>query len=253
MEITNSHRINFKGFFTRNKFTGTVNCVSWLVMFFLLPLCWLVFFVMNRVIVKGRENLPKQHKNVVLMSNHLSYAFDSLFIAIVGYFPGAILDGFYSPYHPTAYEHYSKNKLITFMGSHLRCIPVKRKWKNSFNEDEKTERFDIEGFNLCANALREGMIVHFPEGTRSKDGQIGEGRPGAGRLPYETKATVIPVRISGLEKILPKGAKFPKWGNKLTISYGKPVFLDDLYALPKSRETSGLIVERVMKAIKELD
>jgi 1-acyl-sn-glycerol-3-phosphate acyltransferase len=211
-----------------------------------------VFFVLNRAKIKGLENLPQEHSNVLLMSNHLSYAFDSLFIAISGYFPGALFKGFYSPYHPTAHEHYFKNKLVTFMGAHLRCIPVKRKWKNSFNENEKSERFDIEGFNLSANALREGMVIHFPEGTRSKDGKIGEGRPGAGRLPYETRATVIPVKISGLEKILPKGAWFPRGGNLLTVTYGKPLYLDDLYALPKSTETSKLIVERVMNAIKGL-
>jgi hypothetical protein len=44
MEITSAYRINFKGFFKRNKFTGTVNCVSWLVMFFFTANGGLCFF-----------------------------------------------------------------------------------------------------------------------------------------------------------------------------------------------------------------
>ena len=71
-------------------------------------------------------------------------------------------------------------------------------------------------------------------------------------LPYDSKATVIPVRIENVDKLLTKKSKFFKMGLKLKVTYGKPIFLDDLYNMKKSKETSKLIVGRIMDEIKKL-
>ncbi|GAB4241088.1 MAG: lysophospholipid acyltransferase family protein [Deltaproteobacteria bacterium] len=55
--------------------------------------------------------------------------------------------------------------------------------------------------------LRGGcLLVVFPEGTRSADGSIGEFRPGAFYLAQKSGAPVVPVRIDGGRRALPKGA-----------------------------------------------
>jgi membrane protein YqaA with SNARE-associated domain len=51
-------------------------------------------------------------------------------------------------------------------------------------------------------------VLLFPEGTRSKDGSIGEFRCGVGLLARRG-ATVVPVGLAGTQAILPKGRKTP--------------------------------------------
>ncbi|MBC7476095.1 MAG: 1-acyl-sn-glycerol-3-phosphate acyltransferase [Candidatus Sericytochromatia bacterium] len=248
----NKIKIDFALFFKRNKITNTINWISWLYIAFGSIFFSIVLFILNKTTIIGKENIPKNTKNVILASNHTSYAFDSIFIGIVAFLPQTLFYGFTLPYHPTAYEHYYSNKIITFIGKQLRCFPVKRKWKHEGGLSKEIGSFDEEGVNLSLEALKYGPVIYFPEGTRSKDGQIGEGKPGAGMLPYDSKATVIPVRIENVDKLLTKKSKFFKMGLKLKVTYGKPIFLDDLYNMEKSKETSKLIVDRIMDEIKKL-
>ncbi|RYX98625.1 1-acyl-sn-glycerol-3-phosphate acyltransferase [bacterium] len=243
--LEDSYKIDFPGFFRRNKITGTINFISWIMMAGSAFLACLIFFILNRTTIKGRNNIPKQTKNVLFASNHTSYAFDSYFIGIIACVPRAFFKGFSLPYHPTSYQHYYANKFMTFVCSHMRCIPVKRKWKNEGGLGEQAGKFDEEGVNLTLEALKQGTVIYFPEGTRTKDGSIGEGKAGSGMLPYETRATVVPVRIENVNKL-------PAIGLKLKVTYGKPIYLDDLYDLPKSKETSKLIADRIMDEIRSL-
>jgi 1-acyl-sn-glycerol-3-phosphate acyltransferase len=48
-------------------------------------------------------------------------------------------------------------------------------------------------------------VVVFPEGTRSRDGSIGEFRPGAFYLAQKSGAPVVPVYIDGGCRAIPKG------------------------------------------------
>jgi len=50
-----------------------------------------------------------------------------------------------------------------------------------------------------------GLVVVFPEGTRSRDGSIGEFRPGAFYLAQKSGAPVVPVYIDGGYRAIPKG------------------------------------------------
>ena len=61
----------------------------------------------------------------------------------------------------------------------------------------------------------------YPEGGRSRSGQIGHSaRPGVGRLALETGAPVVPVAVSGSEKARNwRRLDFPA----VTISYGEPL------------------------------
>lgn len=239
-------KIDFPGFFRRNPITGTINFISWILLAFSAVVACVLFFMLNRTTVRGRENIPKQTKNLLFAANHTSYAFDSYFIGIIACVPRAFFKGFYLPYHPTAYKHYYANKVLTFLCSHLRCIPVKRKGKDDLEGLLADGKYDEEGVNLSVEALKNGLVIYFPEGTRSKDGTIGEGKPGAGMLPYETRATVIPVRIENVDKL-------PAIGLNLKVTYGKPIYLDDLYDQPKSKETSKMIIDRIMDEIKSLE
>jgi 1-acyl-sn-glycerol-3-phosphate acyltransferase len=57
---------------------------------------------------------------------------------------------------------------------------------------------------------RGGVLLMFPEGTRSPDGRLRPAEPGAALLALRTGATVLPMAVIGTHRAMPKGARFPK-------------------------------------------
>ena len=90
----------------------------------------------------------------------------------------------------------------------------------------------------------------FPEGTRSRDGAVGPGRPGAGLLILATRPRVIPVAIDGMQAVLPIGRYLPRIFKRIAVSFGAPVDYTDLLAMPRTRETAQAVIDRVMAAIR---
>ncbi|WP_280430277.1 lysophospholipid acyltransferase family protein, partial [Nocardia brasiliensis] len=66
-----------------------------------------------------------------------------------------------------------------------------------------------------------GVWAIHPEGTRSPDGRIYRGRTGTLRVAMATGAPVIPVVLSGTDRVNPRGARLPRFG-KVRISFGAP-------------------------------
>ena len=73
---------------------------------------------------------------------------------------------------------------------------------------------------------RGQMVVIFPEGTRSRDGTIGEFKPGAFYLARKTGAPLLPVLIDGGHKALPRGSLLFRPAD-LTVRVLAPVTADD--------------------------
>jgi len=65
-------------------------------------------------------------------------------------------------------------------------------------------------------------ILIFPEGTRTRNGKLQDFMSGLGLMVKEFQVPVVPIRIFGMEKIYPRGAKIPKKG-KCTVVFGKPI------------------------------
>ncbi len=63
----------------------------------------------------------------------------------------------------------------------------------------------------------------FPEGTRSRDGDLYKGRTGAARLAMTIGCPIFPVGIVGTDHIQPVDAKLPKLGKECTITIGRPI------------------------------
>jgi 1-acyl-sn-glycerol-3-phosphate acyltransferase len=65
-------------------------------------------------------------------------------------------------------------------------------------------------------------VIVFPEGTRSPDGRIREFRPGVGLLAARSGCQVLPVRIIGIAKVLPKGSVRPRRA-PVEVRFGAPL------------------------------
>jgi len=78
--------------------------------------------------------------------------------------------------------------------------------------------------------LREGRrwigrgvsVAIFPEGTRSKDGEIHRFKAGAFALAKETGAAILPVVLDGTRTLVKPNLLF-NWGNRITIEVLPPV------------------------------
>lgn len=86
-------------------------------------------------------------------------------------------------------------------------------------------------------------ILLFPEGARSRDGRLQPFRLGVGLMVRELSIPVVPVRIFGMENIMPPGVAWPRRG-RVRVCFGKP--------LDCARETPPEIVARVRRAVEEL-
>lgn len=78
-------------------------------------------------------------------------------------------------------------------------------------------------FAFAGESLERGYnVLVFPEGARTKSGEMGEFRNGTGLLVAQTAAPVVPVRIDGLFELKQKGRYFARAG-EIRVSFGEPV------------------------------
>jgi 1-acyl-sn-glycerol-3-phosphate acyltransferase len=159
-------------------------------------LCFLFFikpfvFIVLGINVKKPENLPTEGP-AILVANHNSHI-DTLVLMCL-YPIGKILK-----INPVAAEDYFFNtKFRRFIfGTLLGAIPLKRK-------REKFNREDI--FQKVNENLANGhIIIVYPEGTRSMDHEIRDFKNGIAHLAKNNPdVPVVPIFISGPDKILPK-------------------------------------------------
>ena len=65
-------------------------------------------------------------------------------------------------------------------------------------------------------------VVLFPEGTRSRTGEMGPFKPGIGLIATRTGRRVLPVRIDGLHAVLEPGRRMPRRG-RAEVRFGPPL------------------------------
>ncbi len=73
---------------------------------------------------------------------------------------------------------------------------------------------------------REEMVLIFPEGTRTSDGELKKLQPGFLVIARRTKVPLVPVGIDGAFQSWPRGGKFPR-PSKIVVSVGEPIMFDE--------------------------
>ena len=85
-------------------------------------------------------------------------------------------------------------------------------------------------------AVRDGRLVGiFPEGTRSPDGRLRQGKTGVARIAIQAGVPVIPAGITGTDLAFPRGAWLPR-PRSVRISFGPPIRFPASQDLPAPQD-----------------
>jgi 1-acyl-sn-glycerol-3-phosphate acyltransferase len=105
--------------------------------------------------------------------------------------------------------------------------------------------------------LEGGVILLFPEGTRSSDGNLRPAKSGIGLTVIKSVAPVVPVRVFGTFEAYSRHMKFPR-PRRVFVKYGRPIRFDEWRAeskvcsKPRLKEIYQQVADRIMAAIGEL-
>jgi 1-acyl-sn-glycerol-3-phosphate acyltransferase len=112
---------------------------------------------------------------------------------------------------------------------------------------------DEEAFITAHSILdRGGCVLIYAEGGRSRTGNLGDPRPGVGRLALESGVPVVPVAIHGSVGIRKwRKLRFPK----VTVQYGEPMTFERVPEPTREQqlEAAAVIFDRVREMYAALD
>lgn len=109
--------------------------------------------------------------------------------------------------------------------------------------------FDIEVIKKSIAFLKEGKaLIMFPEGTRSKDGQIKEGKIGVGMLARKAGVPIVPVYMENTKKAWWNFLK----GKRMITRFGKIIEAEWINSRANSKEGYKEITDLLMERIRAL-
>jgi glycerol-3-phosphate dehydrogenase (NAD(P)+) len=136
------------------------------------------FHIYFRMVRIGREHIPA-HGPVIIAANHRSFL-DPFVIGTMAR----------RPLYYIAKEELFRNRFQAWILNSLGAFPVRR---GASDEDMVTTAMAI--------LARGGIVLIFPEGTRTRPGSLGKPKRGVGRLALESGAPVVPVAVIGTEDV----------------------------------------------------
>jgi len=171
-----------------------------------------------RVVIRGKQNLH-EHTVAVYASNHTSYMDTPVIFAAL----------------PFQFRILARKPLwrIPFIGWYLDRsgqIPV----------DTTNPHTTLSSLGAGVKALRAGMpLFVFPEGGRTKDGELKKFMSGAAFLAIRAQVPLVPVALSGVYDLLPIHTHH-FYPGELTVSVGEPI------------ETSGMTLRQAEQLTETL-
>lgn len=199
-----------------------------LLIYRMAKLCvWLYLHAIFRFQVLGRQNIPRRG-GILLAANHTS-----------AYDPPAVGCVIPRPCYFLAKKELFSSRLKRLVLTLARCIPV--------------DRADIgHGTVRRINTLLGSgdAILLFPEGTRTRTGEMGGRKNGVGLIAVQNQVDVVPVHVGGLFKV--RGSVFRR--PRITIAFGEPITVSAMLAPDNQGRRGGyqLITAAVFQRIQEL-
>ena len=93
-------------------------------------------------------------------------------------------------------------------------------------------------------------VAIFPEGTRSKDGEIHNFKAGAFILAKDAEVPILPIVLDGTDRVVRKGF-FMNWSNRITIKILPPVSKQDVVERP-IKEVMAEVHDSMVNALAEI-
>jgi 1-acyl-sn-glycerol-3-phosphate acyltransferase len=200
---------------------------------------WIFFRLVFRTYFRCRafnaERVPLRGP-AILASNHESYIDPPLVGAWV----------------PRAINYLARENLFDVPGlgwllRHWQTVPVDREGGGAAGLKAILERL-----------LAGGVIILFPEGTRTRDGRMQRARSGIGLTVIKSKAPLIPVRVFGTYQAYGRHLRIPR-PYRVVVKYGRPMHFEDLRAeakhcsKPRLKEIYQQVADEIMAAIAKLE
>ncbi len=159
----------------------------------------LIFYTFFRGRVYNKHRVPRTGA-VLLVSNHQSHV-DPVVTTLA--LPREC--------HYVARDSLFTNPIFGRVIRHLNAFPIKR------------GTADVGALKEMLRRLRRGCAVTiFPEGTRSKDGELGAFRPNSLAVAKKAGVMIVPVTVSGAYKALPRGSILPR-PKQVRVAYCEPI------------------------------
>jgi 1-acyl-sn-glycerol-3-phosphate acyltransferase len=184
------------------------------------------FSNLGRLEVTGREAVPP-YGPLIVVSNHLSYTDSPLLVASIPRPLYFICKG--GPF---------VNPMSKYVLERFHVAPFDR------------SRLRVDAARLMLRMLAEDRaVVVFPEGHRSPDHTMKAGMLGVVYLALKSQAPILPVGLTGTEKI--RGWRMPLPLCRLSANIGQPFTLPLLEGRP-SREVMASLLDLIMVRIADL-
>jgi 1-acyl-sn-glycerol-3-phosphate acyltransferase len=136
-----------------------------------------------RVALEGAERLAGA--NTVIMPNHVSHLDAAILFALIDVEPKAVI----------------KKELYAFPFVHY-CM----RYAGFIEVDRKDAIQAKAAIARAVASLKSGStFIIFPEGTRSRTGELGPFKKGAFSVAIEAGSRVVPLAVSGARELLPPG------------------------------------------------
>lgn len=173
-----------------------------------------------KITVKGKENIP--NVPCCYTANHTSILDIPILINSVGKCMGFI-----------AKKEMANTPILGYLMKEYNCVAL----------DRENVREGLKAIKEGSDNIRAGYsMAIFPEGTRSKNGEMGKFKKGSLKLATMAKAPVVPVTIEGAYKAYEENKKFKPVD--ITVTFSKPIYTSEL-----SREEEKALAERIRSII----
>ena len=97
---------------------------------------------------------------------------------------------------------------------------------------------------------KEASVAIFPEGARSKDGEIHNFKAGAFILAKDAEVPILPIVLDGTDRVFRKGF-FMNWSNRITIKILPPISKEDVVERP-IKEVMAEVHDNMVNALAEI-
>jgi 1-acyl-sn-glycerol-3-phosphate acyltransferase len=180
--------------------------------------------------IEGREHIPRTGP-ALIAPNHLSFC-DSVFV------PAALPRRIWAIGKGEYMDSWKTKHIFPALG----MIPVDREGGDAAQV----------ALDTAARVLDDGhLFMIYPEGTRSRSGNLHKGRTGVARLAAKCNAPIIPVGHSGTIAVQAPDSVTLKPFKKVTVRFGKPMWVHE-HGDPSDPRTLRRFTDAVMYEIAEL-